>query len=164
MVLQSNFTGIFRSIIFMHINCMSKIKNRFMKNRFILFLVLLTMGSVAQVQLPHYPDSLFSIYYHQRATLFTLLPKTKDDIIFIGNSITDGGEWSEMFNDLRIKNRGISSDISAAVLNRIAEVAKRKPAKVFLMLGVNDLARGISTDSVMIYTINFRAISKKQNR
>ena len=119
------------------------------KYSFILFLLILNLVSAAQVQLPQYPDSLFSTYYHQRVTLFNALPKTNNDIVFIGNSITDGGEWSEMFNDLQIKNRGISGDISAGVLNRIDEVAERKPAKVFLMIGVNDLARGISADSVV---------------
>lgn len=119
------------------------------KYRFILFLLILNLVSAAQVQLPKYPDSLFSTYYHQRATLFNALPKTNDDIIFIGNSITDGGEWSEMFNDLQIKNRGISGDISAGVISRIDEVANRKPAKVFLMIGVNDLARNISPDSIV---------------
>jgi lysophospholipase L1-like esterase len=67
----------------------------------------------------------------------------------LGNSITDGGEWAEMFQNPHIKNRGISGDISAGVLNRIDEVAERKPAKVFLLIGTNDLARGISPDSVV---------------
>ncbi len=119
------------------------------KYSFIICLLLLNLSSAAQVQLPQYPDSLFSTYYHQRVSLFNALPKTSDDIVFIGNSITEGGKWSEMFNDLRIKNRGISGDISAGILNRIGEVAKRKPAKVFLMIGINDLARGISADSVV---------------
>ncbi|MEO5946792.1 MAG: family 20 glycosylhydrolase [Chitinophagaceae bacterium] len=119
------------------------------KYSFIFSLLLLNLSSVAQIQLPQYPDSLFSTYYHQRATQFNSLPKTNDDIIFIGNSITDGGEWSETFNDLKIKNRGISGDITAGVLNRLDEVAKRKPAKVFLLIGVNDLSRGISADSVV---------------
>ncbi|HEX4877459.1 MAG TPA: family 20 glycosylhydrolase, partial [Chitinophagaceae bacterium] len=95
------------------------------------------------------PDSLFSTYYHQRYSLFQSLPVTKGDILFIGNSITDGAEWSELFADLRIKNRGISGDMSAGVLKRLDEVVKRKPAKVFLMIGINDLARGISADSVV---------------
>ena len=103
----------------------------------------------AQVTLPVYPDSIFSTYYHQRVTLFESFPQTKNDIIFVGNSITDGNEWNELFNDKRIKNRGISGDITAGVIHRIDEVAKRKPAKVFLMIGTNDLARNISPDSVM---------------
>ncbi|MES2646034.1 MAG: family 20 glycosylhydrolase [Bacteroidota bacterium] len=103
----------------------------------------------AQVSLPKYPDSLFSTYYHQRVTLFKSLPQTTGDLIFIGNSITDGGEWSELFKDLRIKNRGISGDVSAGLVNRINEISQRKPSKVFLMIGINDLARNISPDSLV---------------
>lgn len=119
--------------------------------RIIVLLILIACANIlqAQVNLPHHPDTLFSTYYHQRVSHFISLPRTKGDIIFIGNSITDGAEWSELFHDLKIKNRGISGDVSAGVLNRIDEVAERKPAKVFLLIGVNDLARNISPDSVV---------------
>ena len=115
------------------------------------FILSLTLVQIlcAQIKLPDYPDSIFSTYYHQRRTLFQLLPQTKRDIIFIGNSITDGSEWSELFNDIHIKNRGISGDISAGVIKRIDEVAKRNPVKIFLMIGINDLARNIDPDSVV---------------
>jgi len=115
----------------------------------VLSILLMAIVFQARAQLPVYPDSIFSTYYHQRWTLFKSLPQTKDDIIFLGNSITDGGEWNELFKDIHIKNRGISGDISAGVIKRIDEVTNRKPAKVFLMIGVNDLARGISPDSVV---------------
>jgi hexosaminidase len=105
--------------------------------------------AVAQVRLPVYPDSIFSTYFHQRASLFSLLPASNQDIVFIGNSITDGSEWSELFGDSRIKNRGISGDITAGVLYRAKELAAGKPARVFMMIGVNDLARGITTDSIV---------------
>ena len=114
-----------------------------------MFLIMLPLTVMGQVNLPVLHDSLFNTYYHQRWTMFQLLPQTKGDIIFIGNSITEGGQWSELFNDVKIKNRGISGDISAGVIKRIDEVAKRKPAKVFLMIGTNDLARGISPDSII---------------
>lgn len=109
----------------------------------------------AQRSLPVYPDSLFSTYYHQRRTLFEALPQTKGDILFVGNSITDGAEWAELFNDLRIKNRGICGDITAGVLRRSTELANRKPAKIFLMIGVNDLARGTGTDSIVNTILRF---------
>ncbi len=115
----------------------------------IFLILMLPIAVMGQVKLPVVHDSLFSTYYHQRWTLFQSLPQTNGDIIFIGNSITDGGEWSELFNDVKIKNRGISGDISAGIIKRIDEVAKRKPVKVFLMIGTNDLARGISPDSVV---------------
>jgi lysophospholipase L1-like esterase len=121
-----------------------------MKRRLFFFFFILSLTQLrAQVILPVYPDSSFTTYYHQRVTLFKNLPQTGGDIVFIGNSITDGGEWSELFNDLHVKNRGISGDFSAGVINRIDEVIKRKPAKVFLMFGVNDLARNIPTDSIL---------------
>lgn len=116
----------------------------------ILYCILSYMISYGQLppQQPHYPDSLFSTYYHQRVSLFRLLPQTKEDIIFLGNSITDGGEWSELFADNRIKNRGISGDNTIGVLNRLDEVYDRKPAKIFLLIGTNDLARNTPPDTV----------------
>jgi len=114
-----------------------------------IFFSLLAITAFAQSSRPAFPDSLFPTYYHQRWTLFKSLPQTPGDILFVGNSITDGGEWPEQFRDLRVKNRGISGDISAGVLHRISEITSRHPAKVFLMIGTNDLARGISPDSLL---------------
>ena len=114
----------------------------------ILITLFATENGNAQIKKVTLPDSLFSTYYHQRVSHFRTLPKTNRDIIFIGNSITDGAEWSELFSDSRIKNRGISGDISAGVLNRIDEITLRKPAKVFLIIGINDLSRNTSTDSI----------------
>ena len=90
----------------------------------------------------------FSTYYHQRRTLFEQLPDTKNEIIFLGNSITDGGEWHELFNNPRVKNRGISGDVTEGVLYRLDEVTRSKPQKVFLLIGINDLAGGIPKETV----------------
>lgn len=126
-------------------------------------LLLLSLYTAAQVNQPLYPDSLFSTYYHQRVSLFSNLPQTKDDIIFLGNSITDGGEWNEMFADLKIKNRGISGDITAGVLNRLHEIYSRKPAKVFLLIGTNDLARNIAPDSVAKNIFRIASLLKEKS-
>lgn len=117
----------------------------------------------AQVNQPSFPDSLFSTYYHQRVSLFRALPQTEGDIIFLGNSITDGGEWSELFADLKIKNRGISGDFTAGVLNRLDEVYKRKPHKVFLLIGTNDLAKNISPDSVVKNIVWIAALLRQKS-
>ena len=132
--------------------------------RFLIFLLslLLLNQLLAQTNKPSFPDSLFSTYYHQRVTLFRALPQTMGDIIFLGNSITDGGEWSELFNDLRIKNRGISGDITTGVLNRLDEVYNRKPAKVFLLIGVNDLARNNAVDSIVKNIIWIASLIKEK--
>jgi lysophospholipase L1-like esterase len=111
--------------------------------------MLISNVAWSQVNRPALHDSLFSTYYHQRVTHFESLPQTRGDIIFAGNSITDGAEWSELFDDKRIKNRGISGDVTAGVIHRINELVNRKPAKVFLLIGTNDLARNLSPDSVV---------------
>ena len=95
----------------------------------------------AQITQPVFPDSLFSTYYHQRATHFTQLPATQGGVIFLGNSITDGGEWAELFPGIQVLNRGISGDYSTGVLNRLAEVYNRKPDKLFLLIGVKSCHR-----------------------
>jgi len=95
-----------------------------------------------------YADTLFSTYYHQRVSHFKTLKHSIKDIVFLGNSITDGAEWGELFEDEKVKNRGISGDFSAGILNRLDEVLQVPPAKIFLLIGINDLARNISTDSL----------------
>ena len=91
----------------------------------------------------------YNQFYYQRATLFEKLPIDSDDIVFLGNSITNGCEWHELFNNPNIKNRGISSDVSMGVYDRLDPIIKGKPAKIFLMIGINDIAHHLSTDSIV---------------
>ena len=119
-----------------------------MNYRAIFILIVVLPFAVFGQEKKLYPDSLFSTYYHQRVTHFNTLDQKSDDIIFLGNSITDGGEWSELFHDQHIKNRGISGDISTGVINRLDGLLETAPARIFLMIGINDLARNISTDSL----------------
>jgi lysophospholipase L1-like esterase len=93
-------------------------------------------------------ENKFGTYYNQRLSLFEKMPDTKGEIIFLGNSITDGGEWCELLGNPKVKNRGISGDTTDGVLFRLNEVTRSKPAKVFLLIGVNDLSRGVSRDTV----------------
>ncbi len=88
-------------------------------------------------------------YYYHKKEHFETLPDTPNEIIFLGNSITDGAEWHELFGNPNIKNRGIGGDDTNGVLERLAEVTSSKPAKVFIMIGTNDLAYGKSVKHVV---------------
>lgn len=123
---------------------------------FILNLLLITTAT-AQDQ------SFRTTYYEQRRTLFESLPNTKNEIVFLGNSITDGGEWAEFFQNKRVKNRGISGDVTAGVLYRLSEVTESKPAKVFLLIGINDLARGVSKDTVFANICQIASLIEEQS-
>ena len=87
-------------------------------------------------------------YWNQQETLFQSLPASPDDIIMLGNSITDGGEWAELLGDPRIRNRGISGDTTQGILDRLATITRGNPAKVFLLIGINDFAGGLTPDQI----------------
>jgi len=111
--------------------------------------LVLCIGFSLLGQAQGWDSSYRSTYYDQKLTLFRLLPDTKGEVIFLGNSITDIGEWSEIWQDPKVKNRGISGDITFGVLARLDEVISAKPRKIFVMIGVNDIARNIP-DSVIL--------------
>ncbi|WP_300790720.1 GDSL-type esterase/lipase family protein [uncultured Bacteroides sp.] len=90
----------------------------------------------------------YSTYYYQRATLFESLSVTPDDILFVGNSITDGAEWFELFDNPKVKNRGISGDTTYGVYDRISTLLKGHPKKIFLMIGINNVPHGESADTI----------------
>ena len=123
-----------------------------MKRILIIFFALsLTQVSQAQTQ-------KYSTFYMQRASLFSKLPITPKDIVFIGNSITNGAEWAELFPQKHVKNRGISGDTSEGVYDRLDPVVKGKPAKIFILIGINDISRGIKVENIVM---NMRRIVEK---
>ena len=97
--------------------------------RYCLFIAMLC--SCLRGQSQSWDSSYQTTYYDQKLTLFRLLPDTKGEIVFLGNSITDIGEWSEIWQNPTVKNRGISGDITFGVLARLDEVLSSKPKKLF---------------------------------
>ncbi len=87
--------------------------------------------------------------FELKVAQFKSYPDSKKDIVFLGNSITDGSDWNELLSEPRAKNRGISGDITYGVLERLDEVIEGQPAKVFILIGVNDISRNIP-DSCII--------------
>lgn len=88
-------------------------------------------------------------YHAQRESLFDVLPLHSSDIVFVGNSITDGCEWAELFQNRHVKNRGISGDRSDWLLGRLDSILAAHPKKLFLMIGTNDLAAGRTPDEIV---------------
>jgi len=86
-------------------------------------------------------------YYRSRLAFFRQ-SAADADVIMLGDSITEGIDWRELFPDLRILNRGIAGDTSAGVLNRLDEVIARHPKVVFLMIGSNDLQLGVPVPTI----------------
>lgn len=87
--------------------------------------------------------------YPSKVEMFYSFKHSKKDIVFLGNSITFWAEWSELLRNKHAKNRGIPGDITFGVLHRLDEVIIGKPAKVFILIGINDVAKNIP-DTVIL--------------
>jgi lysophospholipase L1-like esterase len=111
-------------------------------------LIGLLVGGVLFSQ-ARYDSSYRFYYYDQKVSLFHAAPQRDDAVVWLGDSITDGCEWAELFPGVVALNRGISSDNTFGVLNRIGEVTRRRPAKLFILIGINDIARGIPDDVIL---------------
>ncbi|MEO6682681.1 MAG: GDSL-type esterase/lipase family protein [Ginsengibacter sp.] len=99
--------------------------------------------------------------YEYRVSQFESYPKNPGEIIFLGNSLTARADWNELLQLPLARNRGISGDITFGVLDRLQEVTGRKPAKLFILIGINDISRNIS-DSLIVRNYE-RIIFKVQN-
>ena len=127
-----------------HVPIPSIYKLWIMKRILVLLMAVATLSCMAQKK-PVNPD----VYYARRATLFDLLPVYSNDIIMLGNSLTDGAEWNELFDNCHVKNRGIVGDIIPGFFERLEPILKGQPRKIFIMGGVNDISHGVSADSIV---------------
>ncbi|MEC4882798.1 MAG: GDSL-type esterase/lipase family protein [Scytonema sp. PMC 1070.18] len=84
-------------------------------------------------------ENNFHPYYLHKKSQFEVLPKSDSAIVFLGDSLTDEGEWGELFSNPNMKNRGISADTTDLVLNRLDVIVESQPKQIFLMIGINDL-------------------------
>jgi len=84
-------------------------------------------------------DRLVRQHHGQKKDFFRAHPIQSGDIVFLGDSLTDGCRWEEVFPGLSIKNRGINADTTAGVLKRLPDVLDGKPKAIFLLIGTNDL-------------------------
>ena len=87
-------------------------------------------------------------YYAQRASQFEVLPVHSNSLVFLGDGNTEACEWHEMFCNRHIKNRGIRSDRSSWLVNRLDTIVGARPKKVFLAIGINDLMAGEKPDAI----------------
>ncbi|WP_295127568.1 GDSL-type esterase/lipase family protein [uncultured Chitinophaga sp.] len=100
---------------------------------------------------PNYRPGSFALKTGQ----FRSYPNSTKDIIFLGNSITAGTDWAELLGNPLCRNRGISGDITFGILDRLDEVTEGRPAKVFILIGINDIQWN-TPDSIIIE--NYRKI------
>ena len=109
--------------------------------KYILTLSLGLMTTLGWAQTATVDSSYNNSYYQSRMEVFANLPSPKKAIVFLGNSITERGQWHELIPGKVIMNRGIGGDNTFGVLARLDAIIEAQPKKIFLIIGVNDMFR-----------------------
>jgi len=76
-------------------------------------------------------------------------PISSNDIVFLGDSLTEGFDLGHYFPSAVVINRGLSGDTTYQVRYRLEEIIIAKPAKLFLMIGINDFFQGEDESTVL---------------
>lgn len=88
-------------------------------------------------------------HYRERIAYFGQNPIGENKIVFLGNSLTEGGQWDKYFPEAAPVNRGISGDNTEGILNRIDEIAGSYPAQLFILAGINDISQNIPNKQII---------------
>lgn len=100
--------------------------------------------------IPNMPD-----HYRKRIALFNTQRLITGRTMMVGNSITEGGDWKKLLGDTTVINRGISGDITFGLLQRVDDITRRKPARLFLLIGINDLSKKIPEEVILQNILTF---------
>jgi lysophospholipase L1-like esterase len=84
----------------------------------------------------------------RRLAFFDEFPITPGDVVFLGDSLVEQAEWQELFPGVPVKNRGIAGDTVALVRERLPQITRGKPAKLFVAIGTNDVSLGRSPEAI----------------
>lgn len=87
-------------------------------------------------------------YYDTRIAAHQLEGLAPNAIVFLGNSITEQGWWQVLIPGRKVENRGIGGDNTYGMLDRLPDILKSNPRKIFLMAGINDLTAGRPVDEI----------------
>jgi lysophospholipase L1-like esterase len=116
----------------------------------IVLMVTLALSAAAQVTNQNLFDTIPFLpeHYRERVALFNREPVETGPIVFLGNSITEGGDWKKLTGEAKVINRGIGGDITFGVLQRLDDITRREPFKLFILIGINDIGKDIPDEVI----------------
>jgi lysophospholipase L1-like esterase len=126
---------------------------------FVLFLLVISTCLFSQ----QVDSSFHNYWYDSRNAYFKQLPKKKKPVIFFGDSITEWADWNELTGLGNVLNRGIAGDISFGLLGRIEEVIRHQPKQLFILIGTNDISKGIPNAHIIRTYKNIAVQLKKES-
>lgn len=129
-----------------------------MKKKFPIFVIiavilafLLSLAYIFGVYLPDRQlkkehEAFAREYYSQKLRSFALenesIVRGETDVLFIGDSLTDGYDVAKYYPDLKVLNRGIGGDTTFGLEDRLEEsVYAVQPKTVVMLIGANNMDR-----------------------
>jgi lysophospholipase L1-like esterase len=88
-------------------------------------------------RVPVYSDRSSSAIYQSRLDYFRRSDH-RADIVLVGDSLTEFGEWAELLPAHRTANRGIGGDNTLALARRLDALGDLDRSTVVIMIGIND--------------------------
>lgn len=122
----------------------------------------------AMAATPVYTDH----YYKRKAVFDKERPIGENDIVFLGNSLTEGGKWETYFPEVQkalekkggaIRNRGIVGDTFGGIDARLDQILPGHPKTIFFLTGANDVSHNLTADSIANGIINVVRRIKKES-
>ncbi|WP_320887755.1 serine hydrolase [Bacteroides clarus] len=94
---------------------------------------------------------IYTDHYYKRFLQFMDEPAIGNkDIVMLGNSLTEnGGDWAARLGNKNVRNHGIIGDEVMGVYDRLHQILPGHPAKLFLLIGVNDVSHDLTTDTIV---------------
>jgi lysophospholipase L1-like esterase len=86
--------------------------------------------------------------YTVQTELYDIYKTEKADVVMLGNSITFGVNWNELMGRTKIVNRGIGSDNTSGILQRMEYIYKLHPQLCCIMGGINDIYQDAPVEKI----------------
>lgn len=74
---------------------------------------------------------------------------SSERLLFLGDSLTEAGDWAAWFPDDEVVNQGRGGDTAADVIARLDDVVAADPDSVVLLIGTNDFKARRSVEQVV---------------
>lgn len=97
-------------------------------------------------------EPLGELFHEMRTSSFS---PTHVNLVFVGDSITQNGNWTDYFPGIEIANRGILGDTTAGALKNLHFSFETNASRAIVMLGINDILQSIPAQDTIE---NYRAI------
>lgn len=86
--------------------------------------------------------------YERQMELYEVYKLKQADIVMLGNSLTHGVNWNELLGRTDVVERGISSDVTKGMMNRLTNIFLLEPKVCFIMAGLNDIYNWIPVEDI----------------